>query len=67
MLEMSGLFLDNPGLNFGTVSNSSRLNFVTVFGQSGTKFTGLLWAVMGLIFRLLLVHVCCFYVLLLKN
>ena len=42
------------------------MNFGTVFGQSKTEFMGLFWAVPGLIFGLFLVHVCCFYVLLLK-
>ena len=54
--EISGLFLDSP-----------ELNFRDCFGQSGTEITGLFWVVPRLIFGLLLVHVCCFNVLLLKK
>ena len=68
----SGLFSNSPGLNFqgcfrtvrklifGTVFGQSRLNLWTVFRQSRAEFLGPFLAVSGLIFELLLVHVCCF-------
>ena len=37
-LKLKGLFLDNPGLNMGTI-----------FGQSEIGISGLLWAISGLI------------------
>ena len=54
--EFPGLFSDSLGLNLWTFTGSLELNFL-----------GLFWAVLRLIFGLLLVHVCCFCVLLLKK
>ena len=58
------------GLNTGifrTVLDSPRLDFGTVFELSGTKISGFFQAIPGVVFELLSVHVCCFYVLLLKK
>ena len=53
-----GLFLDSLELNSVTVFRQFIPNLWTVFGQSGVKFLGLFWAVLGLISGLLLVNVC---------
>ena len=37
--------------------------FGTVFGQSETEILGLIWAVLGLIFRRILFHVYCLCVI----
>ena len=48
-------------------SDSPELNFGTDFEQSENEFTRLFWVVLGLVFKLLLVLVCCFVCYCLKN
>ena len=66
-LDFLGYFRTVRNWIFRAVLDSPGLNLRTIFGQSEIKFLGLFWAVPGLIFGLLLVHVLCFCVLLLKK
>ena len=59
VVEFSPKILELNAEILKTISDSPGLDFGIVFGQSGTEITGLFWAFSGLIFGLLLVHLCC--------
>ena len=49
--------MDSPKSKFTRLfSDSPEINVGTVFGQSGTEISGLIWVISGLIFGLILVH-----------